>query len=79
MGQFLTEAIIISTGGGAIGILIGVAIPLGVSLFTDIKIPVSPYSILIAFAVSASVGIGFGILPASRAASMNPTEALRYE
>ena len=79
LGQFLTEAIMISTGGGSIGILIGVAIPLGVSLFTDIKIPVSPYSILIAFAVSASVGIGFGILPASRAASMNPTEALRYE
>jgi putative ABC transport system permease protein len=79
LGQFLTESLLLSLGGGFIGILIGVAVPLGVTLFTDFAIPVSPLSILVAFVVSISVGIGFGMLPASRAASLNPTEALRYE
>jgi putative ABC transport system permease protein len=79
MGQFLTESLLISVLGGIIGILIGVAVPLGVTLLTAFKIPVSPISILVAFVVSISVGIGFGMLPASRAASLNPTEALRYE
>jgi putative ABC transport system permease protein len=78
--QFLTEAVLISVGGGAIGILIGVALPLSVGFFTDnVKIPISMLSILVAFAVSLLVGIMFGLLPARRAAQLNPTEALRYE
>jgi putative ABC transport system permease protein len=78
--QFLAEAVLISLGGGIVGILIGVAIPLSVRLFTDdIQIPISPISILVAFSVSLLVGLLFGILPANRAAKLNPTEALRYE
>jgi putative ABC transport system permease protein len=77
--QFLIESLMISVGGGLLGILLGVAVPLGVTLFTGFKIQVSPIAILVAFLVSISVGIGFGMLPASRAASLNPTEALRYE
>ncbi len=62
------------------GILIGVAIPLSVRFFTDdFAIPISPLSIAVAFTVSLIVGLAFGMLPASRASRLNPTEALRYE
>jgi putative ABC transport system permease protein len=78
--QFLTEAILISVGGGAIGIVAGVAVPLSVQYFVEnMKIPVSVWSVVIAFTVSSLVGLVFGMLPASRASKLNPTEALRYE
>jgi putative ABC transport system permease protein len=78
--QFLVEAVLISIVGGALGILIGVAIPLSVRFFTDeFAIPISPLSIAVAFTVSLGVGLIFGLLPASRASKLNPTEALRYE
>ena len=78
--QFLTEAILISVGGGAIGIVAGVAVPLSVQYFVEnMKIPVSLWSVVIAFTVSSLVGLIFGMLPASRASKLNPTEALRYE
>jgi putative ABC transport system permease protein len=78
--QFLMEAVLISMLGGVAGILIGVAIPLSVRFFTDdFQIPISPISIIVAFSVSLLVGLLFGILPANRAARLNPTEALRYE
>ena len=78
--QFLVEAVLISITGGLAGILIGVAIPVSVQYFTDdVRIPISSLSILIAFSVSLLVGLLFGILPANRAARLNPTEALRYE
>ena len=77
--QFLTEAMMVSLTGGIAGILVGVSIPLGVALFTDIRIPISPVAIVVAFGVSCLVGLVFGILPANRAAHLNPTEALRYE
>jgi putative ABC transport system permease protein len=77
--QFLTEAMMVSLSGGMIGIAVGVAIPLSVGLFTDVRIPISPVAIVVAFGVSCLVGLVFGILPANRAAHLNPTEALRYE
>jgi len=78
--QFLAEAVLISLGGGLAGIVIGVAIPLAVRYFTDeVRIPISPISIGVAFTVSLLVGLVFGLLPANRAARLNPTEALRYE
>ena len=78
--QFLAEAVIISLAGGLAGILIGVAIPLTANYFLDdVSIPISPLSILVAFSVSLIVGLVFGLLPANRAARLNPTEALRYE
>jgi putative ABC transport system permease protein len=78
--QFLVEAVLISLVGGAIGIVIGLALPLSVRLFTDkVHVPISPVSVLVAFAVSFAVGVGFGLLPARRASQLNPTEALRYE
>ena len=78
--QFLTEAVLISLGGGILGILLGVSIPLSVQLFVEnVAIPISVTSIVIAFSVSCGVGLIFGMLPASRASKLNPTEALRYE
>jgi putative ABC transport system permease protein len=80
MLQFLTEAILISLGGGTVGIVAGVAVPLSVQYFVNnLQIPISMWSIGIAFTVSSLVGLVFGILPASRASKLNPTEALRYE
>ena len=78
--QFLTEAVLISLSGGMIGIAAGVAVPLSAQFFVEnLRIPVSVWSIAIAFSVSSVVGLLFGILPASRASRLNPTEALRYE
>ncbi len=78
--QFLTEAVLISVGGGIVGILIGIAVPLSVGFFTDqFRVPLSLTSVFVAFGVSLVVGVVFGILPANRASQLNPTEALRYE
>ena len=78
--QFLLEAVLISLSGGLVGILLGVAIPLSVRyLAGGVYIPISKLAIAVAFAVSFLVGLVFGLLPASRAARLNPTEALRYE
>ncbi len=78
--QFLLEAVLISLTGGTVGILVGVAMPLSVRFFVDgLSIPISVWSVAIAFTVSSLVGLIFGILPASRASRLNPTEALRYE
>jgi putative ABC transport system permease protein len=78
--QFLLEAVLISLAGGTAGIALGVALPLSVQFFApDFAIPISPLSIVVAFTVSLVVGLVFGILPASRASRLNPTDALRYE
>jgi putative ABC transport system permease protein len=78
--QFLVESVMISLVGGTIGIVLGLAIPLSVRLFTNqVNVPISPISIIVAFGVSCAVGVGFGLLPARRASQLNPTEALRYE
>jgi putative ABC transport system permease protein len=78
--QFLTEAVLISLGGGFLGIILGISIPLSVRFFTDqIPVPISVTSVLVAFGVSLVVGVIFGMLPANRASRLNPTEALRYE
>ena len=78
--QFLTEAVLIGLAGGLIGIAAGVAVPLSVQFFVEnIRIPISIWSIVIAFTVSCLAGLIFGILPARRASRLNPTEALRYE
>ncbi|MDO8676839.1 MAG: ABC transporter permease [Candidatus Azambacteria bacterium] len=77
--QFLTEAVVLTFLGGIIGVALGWAISFAVSSFAGIATSVSISSILLAFGVSAAIGIIFGYYPARRAASLNPIEALRHE
>lgn len=77
--QFLTEAIMLTFIGGAVGVALGWIISILVSRFAGIATTVSMSSVLLAFGVSAAIGIIFGYYPARRAASLNPIEALRYE
>jgi len=77
--QFLTEAVMLTFTGGIIGIIFGWLISLGVNKFGNIATQVSVPSILLAFGVSAAIGIIFGYYPARRASRLNPIEALRYE
>jgi putative ABC transport system permease protein len=79
--QFLIESFLISGGGAVIGILIGIAIPVAIQSFLpgNLRVPVSEWSVVIAFVVSCSTGLFFGYLPANQAASLQPVESLRYE
>ncbi len=77
--QFLIEAAVISTAGGGVGIILGAAGAIGISNQIGVVPFLSPTIILIAFVFSAGVGVLFGLLPARRAASLNPIEALRHD
>jgi putative ABC transport system permease protein len=77
--QFLSEAIVISVGGGLIGVIIGLAIPWSVRFLTAYRLPVSGLSAVVAIVVSSLVGILFGTVPATRASRMDPVESLRHE
>ena len=77
--QFLTEAILISVGGGAVGTLIGLGLPFSVRFFTDYQLPIPVLSAFVAILVCCSVGIGFGTFPAKRAAALDPVECLKYD
>lgn len=75
--QFLIEAVTLSLGGGVIGVLIGSLGAWGMNHF--IATSVSLWSVGLAFGVSASIGIIFGVAPAARASKLNPIDALKYE
>jgi putative ABC transport system permease protein len=77
--QFLAEAVLISVIGGLVGVFIGILTSWLISRFADIATIVSPISVFISFAVSATVGVVFGYSPAKRASERDPIESLRYE
>jgi putative ABC transport system permease protein len=77
--QFLTEAILLSAGGGLLGVAIGVAVPYVFTLLTGQRTVVTVESCAVAFSFSVGTGLIFGIYPAYRAATMDPIEALRHE
>ena len=77
--QFLTEAVAISLAGGAVGVVLGLVASYLISSTLRWATVVSPASVLIAFGVSAAVGVLFGWYPARRAAELDPIDALRHE
>jgi putative ABC transport system permease protein len=77
--QFLTEAVLISLAGGIVGTILGLAIPFSVRFLTQYRIPISGLSAIIALVVAMLVGVIFGTVPATRAAQLDPVEALHYE
>lgn len=77
--QFLLESVMLTFIGGVIGIILGWILSLVISRFTSIPAAISWWSVILAFGVSAGIGIIFGYYPARRAAGLNPIEALRYE
>jgi putative ABC transport system permease protein len=77
--QFLMEAVMLTVIGGIVGIVLGWLVAFGIGLSGLIQTKVSLLSIVLAFGVSAAIGIVFGYYPARRAAKLNPIDALRYE
>ncbi len=77
--SFLAEAVMLTFLGGVIGIILGSGLSYGIAFFTGMATKISLFSIILAFSVSAGIGIIFGYWPAQKAAKLNPIEALRYE
>jgi putative ABC transport system permease protein len=77
--QFLFEAMTLTGTGGLIGILVGSGIVLLVPMVSPLKAIVPAWAVIIGFTVSVSIGLIFGVWPATKAARLNPVEALRYE
>ncbi|HEX6537142.1 MAG TPA: ABC transporter permease [Gemmatimonadaceae bacterium] len=77
--QFLAEAVLISVSGGVAGIVVGAGLSAAIEHAAGIRTIVSSLSVFVAFGVSLTVGIVFGIVPAWRAARQDPVVCLRYE
>ncbi len=77
--QFMLESVLISIGGGVVGIAFGYFLSWMIARAADWKTIITPSSIVVAFGVSVAVGVAFGIYPARKASKIDPIEALRYE
>jgi len=77
--QFMTESVLISVGGGLLGIAFGFFLAWLIARTAEWKTIVTSSSVIIAFGVSVAVGVIFGIYPAVKASRINPIDALRYE
>ena len=77
--QFITEAIILTGMGGAVGLIIGWMGALIIGKYAGVTPVMDITSIIAAVGISTAIGIIFGVAPANKAAVMDPIEALRYE
>jgi putative ABC transport system permease protein len=79
MSQFLTESVTLSSCGGVVGIVLGFGAAQLIAYFTPLPATLQPWSVLLGIGITAGVGLFFGAYPASRAARLDPIEALRRE
>jgi putative ABC transport system permease protein len=79
MTQMLTESVVLSVFGGVVGTILGGAVGIIVSRLTPIPAAIQPWSVVLGIGITALVGLFFGLYPASRAARLDPIEALRRE
>ncbi|MGN1481340.1 ABC transporter permease [Porcipelethomonas sp.] len=79
LGQFLTEAAVLTSIGGIIGIAAGIILAQIISKFADVPVAISGISIAVSVIFSMAVGIIFGLIPSVKAANLDPIDALRYE
>ena len=77
--QFLVETMVLSSAGGLLGVVVGLALSIGITRFVELPTIIQPWSPLVSFGVSLVVGLAFGLYPARRAAFMDPIEAIRHE
>ena len=78
--QFLSEAILISFMGSMIGLVLGVGLSQGVGRFImDYEVPFSMWPVIVSVTVAVVVGLASGVMPAMKAAKLNPIDSLRYE
>jgi putative ABC transport system permease protein len=77
--QFLIESVLLSSIGGAFGVLLALLVAIGLQKLTDLTTVNQPGIIFLAFGFASLVGIFFGYYPARKAAKLNPIDALRYE
>lgn len=77
--QFLVESIVVTIIGGIIGVVFGILVAYGISSLGILQTQVTLFPIILAFSVSAFIGIIFGYYPAKKASELNAIEALRYE
>jgi putative ABC transport system permease protein len=79
LSQFLSETVVLSLFGGLVGVLVGVVLALLVRLLTPLPASIQPWSVAISLVVASSIGLFFGVYPATRAAKLDPIVALRQE
>jgi ABC-type antimicrobial peptide transport system permease subunit len=77
--QFLVESLFLGTAGGAVGVVLGIAVSWGVGKGTDWQTAIGGVALAVGFTSSVGIGVLFGVYPAQRAAALNPIEALRAE